>query len=340
MRAAFFTSGGRSIGFGHIRRCLSLAQALQNLNIESVFLFHGDSEIVDVVVAAGYQVELLSSEQDLQDSIRYCREHHVNVVVVDSYSLSTAGLWRLRDAIGYVAVLDDLADRDMPVDLVINGSAGAERLCYRGMPNTAYLLGPRYLVLRKEFSDVPIGPIADSVARVLITVGGSDQNGLTRRLMRWTSRAVASVRQDIVVGPLFEHVDDLKAEARTLGEATVLHENSRDIRSLMLASDLALCAGGQTAYELAATGTPAVAVRTAKNQTINLEGLRSAGSLIWAGDVEDQDLEAKVTCELLSLAQDASRRAEMSRAGRMLVDGLGADRVAQALMEFAGTSGS
>jgi spore coat polysaccharide biosynthesis predicted glycosyltransferase SpsG len=104
----------------------------------------------------------------------------------------------------------------------------------------------------------------------------------------------------------------------------------------MLAADLALCGGGQTTYELAATGTPAIAVRTAENQTVNLNGLSAAGSLIWAGNANDADLESKVTCELATLAGDAVRRAAMSRQGRMLVDGQGAARVTKSILSLVG----
>lgn len=106
------------------------------------------------------------------------------------------------------------------------------------------------------------------------------------------------------------------------------------MRGLMLAADLALCGGGQTTYELAATGTPTIAVRTAENQTVNLKGLVTAGSLVWGGDVRDSDLESKVMHELKALADDASRRAVMSRQGRGLVDGQGASRVARTLLEL------
>jgi spore coat polysaccharide biosynthesis predicted glycosyltransferase SpsG len=201
-------------------------------------------------------------------------------------------------------------------------------------------LGPQYILLRPEFAKVPTRAIADRVGRVLITVGGSDPNNLTVRLMQWTAKTLGSVRQDVVVGPLFENLEALKAEAGTLGGSIVLHENRQDMKSLMLAADLALCGGGQTTYELAAAGTPAIAIQTADNQTVNLKGLSAAGSLAWAGDVNDADLESKITRELKTLAGDAARRAAMSRLGRTLVDGQGSTRVARALLEQAKASAS
>lgn len=334
VRVAFRTGGGRRIGLGHVRRCLSLALALRAQGAHSLFLLDGDSEVCGLAAAEGFDTIRIRPEDDLQETIRQCRDFNVDAIVADSYTFSSAYFRKLGEAARVVAVLDDLADRELPVTLVVNGSASAEQLDYRGASETACLLGPQYILLRPEFAGLPVRVIAGRVGRVLITVGGSDPNNLTVRLMQWIARALGSVKQDVVVGPLFENLEVFQAEASMVAGSIVLHKDPMDMRGLMLAADLALCGGGQTTYELAATGTPVIAVRTAENQTVNLKGLVKAGSLVWSGDVRDSDLESKVTHELKSLVDDASRRAVMSRQGRGLVDGQGAGRVARTILDL------
>lgn len=333
-RVAFRTGGGRRIGLGHVRRCLALALALRAQGGHSLFLLDGDSEVCGLVEAEGFDTIRILPEQDLQETICQCRDLSVDAIVADSYAFSPAYFQNLSEAARVVVAIDDLADRELPVTFVVNGSASAEQLHYRGAAETTYLLGPQYILLRPEFAGLPTRTIAGRVRRVLITVGGSDPNNLTLRLMQWIARVLGSVKQDVVVGPLFENLEVLQAEASTAAASIVLHKNPMDMRGLMLAADLALCGGGQTAYELAAAGTPAIAVRTAENQTVNLKGLVTAGSLVWGGDVQDSDLESKVMYELKALAGDASRRVVMSRQGRRLVDGQGASRVAQTLLKL------
>lgn len=334
-RVAFRTGGGRRVGFGHVRRCLSLALALRAQGAHSLFLLDGDSEVCGPVAAEGLDTIRIKPEYDLQETIRHCRDLKVDAIVADSYAFSPAYFQNLSEAARVVVALDDLADRELPVTLVVNGAASAEQLHYRGASETAYLLGPQYILLRSEFAVLPTSVIADRVGRVLITVGGSDPNNLTLRLMQWITLALGSVKQDVVVGPLFENLEALQAEASMTAASIVLHKDPMDVRGLMLAADLALCGGGQTTYELAAVGTPAIAIRTAENQTVNLKGLVAAGSLVWGGDVRDSDLESKVRYELKALADDASRRTVMSRQGRGLVDGQGASRVARTLLKLA-----
>jgi UDP-2,4-diacetamido-2,4,6-trideoxy-beta-L-altropyranose hydrolase len=272
--------------------------------------------------------------RDLAGTLEHCRAHRTRVIIVDAPSFGTADLTALTDAALRVVVIDDLADRELPVDLVVNASAGAERLPYRGALRTQFLLGPRYVLLRPQFSQAGSRSVADQTGRILVTVGGGDPGDLTSRLVQWATRALGAVEQDVVVGPFTSRSAPLRAAVEAAGGRVALHEDPKDIAALMLAADMALCGGGQTAYELAATGTPALAIRLADNQTLNLTALAEAGTLAWVGDVNDAGLEAKVGPALAGLADDPMRRARMSRQGRALVDGRGAGRVARAVADL------
>ena len=175
--------------------------------------------------------------------------------------------------------------------------------------------------------------MAGAVQRLLLTVGGADPGAVTERLLSAARRALPQAAVDVIVGPFATRADARRARAREHGGAVVLHEDPKDVRVLMLGADVAISGGGQTLYELAATGTPAVAIRLADNQTLNLRNLQAAGMLLWAGDAGDADLETMVTSALMVLAENRGRRTEMSRRGRALVDGRGAARVAAAVLD-------
>lgn len=332
VRVAFRTDGGRRIGFGHVRRCLSLAQALESLGSKCLFLLDGDPEICELVSVAGFQAIRVIPEHDLVDTISKCRDFCADVIVVDSYTLPTSYLRSLSEAVSTVVALDDLADRELPVRYVVNGSAKAEPLEYQRNPQTSYLIGPQYVLLRSEFATAPPRTSVTQVKRVLITLGGSDPNNLTLRVMQWVARALGSIKLDVVVGPLFGNREAIHDEASMSEGSIVLHHNPSNMRDLMLAADLVLCGGGQTIYELAAVGTPSIAIRTAENVTGNLQGLSAVGTLVWVGDADDIDLETKVIDEVRALSNDVGRREEMSRLGRKVVDGQGAIRVARVLL--------
>src|SRR5439155_324097 len=122
---------------------------------------------------------------------------------------------------------------------------------------------------------------------------------------------------------VFDDVASVRAAVGAVAGQVVLHESPKHLRDLMLAVDLAITGGGQTVYELAATGTPMVAIGLAANQTPNVDAMRAAGALAYAGDVHDAALGPGLVATLAALAADPWRRADMSRRGRALVDGRG-----------------
>jgi UDP-2,4-diacetamido-2,4,6-trideoxy-beta-L-altropyranose hydrolase len=331
-RVAIRADAGPDIGLGHTRRCLTLAGALRELGVECFFAFAGDRAAREWLETADFEV--VATEPALGGALEHPRVRQARVILVDSPSLGPADLTRLTAAGQRVVVIDDLADHALPVDLVVNAAAGAERLPYRGAPRTRFLLGPRYALLRPQFGQAGARSVPDRARRILVTVGGGDPGDLTSRLVEWAARALGEVEQDVVVGPFAGRSAALRRAVEATGGRVALHEDPKDIAGLMLAADLALCGGGQTTYELAATGTPALAIRLAENQTLNLTSLAEAGTLDWVGDVGNADLEAKIGRALAGIADDPTRRAQMSRQGRALVDGRGAARVARAVADL------
>jgi UDP-2,4-diacetamido-2,4,6-trideoxy-beta-L-altropyranose hydrolase len=260
--------------------------------------------------------------------LNYCARENINMLVADSYALTATHLQQFAGAGAKVVVLDDLADRELLVDVVINGGVGAERLGYQVAATTELLLGAQYALLRPEFAQRPARRIREKIEKVLITVGGSDPQQLSPRLVAWTRAALGDVMIDVVVGPLF--TESVVAQLKRLG--VTLHYDPPTMRDLMLQADVAICSGGQTTYELAATGLPALAIMTAENQRVNLTRFSQQGTLRWLGEAS-QNLASELKSGLQNL-QAATRRRQMSETGQALVDGRGATRVAQSL--FAG----
>jgi spore coat polysaccharide biosynthesis predicted glycosyltransferase SpsG len=233
------------------------------------------------------------------------------------------------------AIVDHIPDAPLPVELLVNGSLDAIERKVAARADTVLLLGPEYVLLRPEFARPPERTPADPIERVLVTTGGGDATGLSATLAGWVREVFVHAAIDVIVGPYFtpETVGALERAAQA-DARIVLHRNPRDVRAIMLGCDLALTGGGQTTYELAATGTPAVAVSVAENQTANLRGLAARGALQWAGRVGEPDLHGRTTRCLEALSDSVAARRDMSRAALAVVDGKGAERVAREILRM------
>jgi spore coat polysaccharide biosynthesis predicted glycosyltransferase SpsG len=270
--------------------------------------------------------------RDLRQTLGLAAQWSADALVIDSYDAPVECLAGI--GVRVVAVIDDLGDRPLPVTLVVNGAAQAHDIRYRVRPDTTLCLGSEYVLLRAEFAGEPTREVPPRIRRALVTVGGADPTLLTPSLIAWAREALDGAALDVVVGPFWSPEARAAAEREAQkGRDVVLHKDPEGIRQLMLSCDVALSGGGQTVYELAATATPAVAIRLFENQTANLRALSAQDALLWPGDASDPDLGAKIVRALRSLDADPSRRQTLGIRGRSMVDGRGASRVAQVLLQ-------
>jgi UDP-2,4-diacetamido-2,4,6-trideoxy-beta-L-altropyranose hydrolase len=303
---AFRTTCSREIGFGHLRRCLTLAQELAGRGWRCAFWLTGDQLGQQLAAQAGF---------DVVPGIDRAR---FDAVVVDDYAVSARQIAAWHGAPACLAVIDDLADRALGCDLVHNGNANAGMLHYRTAPGCRLLLGPRYAMLRPSFRGVGPRPPGE-VRRVLVTLGGSDPQGYTPRVVAQLLERLPQLTIDVIVGPLYQ------GALPEASDRVRLHRAPPNVTALMLSADLAVTSGGQTTYELAACGLPAIAICAAENQRGNLTALAAIPTLVL---IEDPD---RVSDAVSAVAADAALRKRMSSAGQGLVDGRGASRVALAL---------
>lgn len=335
-RVAFVTHGGAAVGFGHVKRCVALARSFADADARIAFLVSPDPNARAAVQQAGFEVAEASWETDGTAALGRIKAFGADVVVVDSYVASAAFMESLRLVTGQVVAVDDVADRPLPVHVVVNGGLGAERLSYRGAPDTVFLLGPRYALVDPRYAEAPARRIRDSISRVFISLGGGSHDAALGTALA----AVDAVLDDVTidVAPGAAGVVDLEAVPRRPGNRVIVHRRLPELRDLMLGSDLAIAGAGMTLYELAATGTPTVTITMIGNQRANAEAFDRAGAALDAGIVDGARLRTALESHLRGLAGDAARRAELGRRARSLIDGRGALRVAQETARIVGST--
>jgi spore coat polysaccharide biosynthesis predicted glycosyltransferase SpsG len=124
----------------------------------------------------------------------------------------------------------------------------------------------------------------------------------------------------------------VRRRAAALGSELVV--DAPDLVAQLAQVDLAIGAGGVGLLERMAAGVPSIGLAIADNQRANLEGAAARGAVRFLGPAREVSAE-RLAAEIAALADDAGSRAAMTRAGRALVDGRGADRVAAALLDRA-----
>lgn len=327
MKALIITEGGRKIGLGHLTRCISIYQAFKNEGISPVFIVNGGQTVKNVL--SGYDHHIFNWLKDRSRMLNIAK--HSDIAIIDSY-LANAGIYaEIANSVKTVVCIDDNMRIKYPKGIVVNGAVFAELMKYPKCGGIEYLLGSRYVPLRKEFWDVPAKRINDNIASIMVAFGGADGKNMTPEILSFLNSRYPDVIKNVIIGAGFTNVrkiEQLKSKKVNL----VYRPDAVKMRTIMLVSDIAISAAGQTLYELAVTGLPTVAVCVADNQKRNLGGWRKSGFIEYAGWHDDKMLFKKLRAAIDKIHDYKSRLAK-NNIGRSLVDGKGAGRIAQYLIK-------
>lgn len=336
----FRADGGREIGMGHIRRCLSVSAALQELGEQTCFLV-ADDAAVSLLDAQGQDYRVLNSswqnpEEELKTMLPMLRESGKGVFFADSYYVTAEYLRQIGELMP-VCCMDDMGISGLPVDLLINYNIFATQSLYTmGDGKTNYLLGTKYAPLRREFQNA-YQPVREKAERVLITTGGSDRYDLTGQILRSALQnpETKDLEYCVVSGPYNEHLPQLLEMERKHGNVHI-YSNVTRMSELMQSCDIAVTAGGSTMYELCAVGVPILCFSFVDNQEKIVEEFRERRIVRFAGNylTQKEQMIPLLTEQIAALYDSVELRRSCSEKERELVDGQGAWRIAERLCKI------
>ena len=314
-RVVFRVDGGDEVGMGHVSRCLTLAAELESA-LRCEVRFVSDPAYpsgIEAVRDAGYEMRAVESPE-----FEAIAALEPDVVFLDVLETDPGVVRGLHETAAAVITLEDSGSGLVHADFAVNALRESD-----GDNGHNHLAGADYFVLREEFRDHEPDP-PGSVENVLFSFGGSDPAGLSVRVCR----AVAgdTDRQyRLVVGPDFDAWTDLE-DALEACPALEVFEAVDDMSTHMAWADLGVASGGRTAYELAATGTPALVVAQNDREHERVRELGERGVIEYLGHQKSVSAET-IRTEVDGLADDERRLRELSRRGRTFVDGAGTRRI-------------
>lgn len=330
------TDAGTRIGTGHLMRCLALAQAWQDSGGRVIFIMATEVPALEArLKSEGMEIVHLSAPPGTADdaiqSADLARQSGAPWFVLDGYQFGPDYQRLIKEVGMHLLFIDDNGHADhYYADWVLNQNLHADVGLY---PNreayTRFLLGTRYALLRREFlrRETQKREVPEVARKVLVTLGGSDPDNVTLRVIQ----ALQQVRADgleaaIVVGAGNPHYAELQSAAGETGPHVRLEWNVANMPALLAWADIALAAAGTTSWELAFAGLPNLLLVLADNQRLIAERLDRSGAALnmgWHENLSPADI-ARVVTRLLGAA---GLRAEMAHRGRELVDGEGVGRV-------------
>ncbi|ABW20040.1 PseG/SpsG family protein [Alkaliphilus oremlandii] len=262
--------GGKGIGYGHYYRCLSLAIALGQVEKDINITFIINQELEDLI--NNTEVEYIINNEFEQD-YNIIDEREIDLFIVDSYLGSNEYLKMVKEKTKLMIIDDnnDIYDASIP-DIIYNGNIHAERLGYLEIEGQLKLLGPKYLIMKEEYWKKQDENIDKN--GILITTGGTDDHGITVKIMDAIKNLAIKTR--IIIGPGY-YCDYIKNIEAIKTENMELIYKPPNLKKYIASSKIVITAGGSTVYEVLSQNTIPIIFSIADNQDLICKELSNIG---------------------------------------------------------------
>jgi len=341
VRVLIRADGSSAIGSGHVMRCAALAEELRERGAEVEFACRdlAGAPLAAVERERGFRVRRLpAAARDWQDDFESAIGQRASTdwVVVDHYGLGADWESAAKRLGARVLAIDDAACRRHECDVLVDQNFHESACRYAAwLPaGCRTLLGPRFALLRKEFRQARPKVRDGQLRRAWIFYGSTDETGETLKALEAIRTAgVPRLAVDVLVGGNNPRAADIGRLAATLPAVTI-HAAGTPMAALMGKADVAFGAGGVSMWERCAVGLPTIVTAIAENQVGPSEATGTAGLSLYPGTSRQAGV-AQLAEALRSLAASPERLRQLSAAVRELVDGQGARRVADVMLEVA-----
>ncbi|WP_374385326.1 UDP-2,4-diacetamido-2,4,6-trideoxy-beta-L-altropyranose hydrolase [Dongia sp.] len=341
----FRTVADEKIGTGHAMRCHALWMRLESLGWRCLLAADEKScEFLGSTVPARVQIRLQG--QDAQDHAAQIAASAgaCDVLIIDDYAVTSEFATAARRFAARIVYFDDLADRALDADVIVNPTPGdwnARYASLNGKRKAHLLLGPDAALLRQQFmgrraqqQQAVESKDKKSVSRVLIAFGGVDPldgTGLALDVLK----DMPGLSVDVVLGSQAPHIERVRSQIAACNGRARLLTDVADMAGLMASADLAIGAPGTSAWERSCIGLPSILVGIAENQRFNAQVIEQAGAGLLAGFLTTEaraDVAKKLAAHLTNLHASPDLQRRMAQAAFDICDGRGTQRITVALL--------
>jgi UDP-2,4-diacetamido-2,4,6-trideoxy-beta-L-altropyranose hydrolase len=341
MKIGFRADGSLDSGGGHITRCLTLAGIMARQGIQCIFISSKISNtLAQLILDQGFHLEILPLDnkeeilwnkyqaenlppsenirdfassaanqiKDAEKTVSILFQHMINVVIVDHYGLDSTWHKIVNKNVRALVVIDDLGDRELLCDLLINPNDTPEvHTAYDFLsPESIKLLGSNFTIFREQIvksrndrltldeSDIDRG-------KILVFLGGTDRKNLTKLVVEHLIAKNLQQRTTVILGatnPIKDNMLNWCSDNKVLAST-----NYNDVYNLMTFAPMAIVACGMTAVEMQFIGIKSILIPLSTIQTTVATTYQQAGRaiIITEDDLKSRDCFDKAFTAAMSI---------------------------------------
>lgn len=313
----FRVDSSLKIATGHVMRCLTLANALKNSQVEIIFICRDlEGNIIDRIKQSNFIVKILPKpnkpitlalenpylewlEVNLSEDVKQTKEiisklETKPTLIIDHYAINEIWENEIRELVNKIIVIDDLANRKHNCNILVdqnlyhNYQTRYDNLVPK---NCQKFLGPEYAILREQFFKIKPRKRTE-VKNILVCFGGIDPDNITLKAVKAIIEAKKTLKINfnvIVIGAKNNYQEEVRQICR---ESKFEYKNYvNDMAKVMHWADLTIGAGGSMSWERCYMNLPSIVISVAENQIGICQTLDDKGVIKYLGDNSNVDQE-------------------------------------------------
>lgn len=324
MNIVFRADASPEIGYGHLSRCLNLAQAFVDQNSPVTLITHVSDKELNMFPAQEVEVVAPTSKRGAYPN--------GDLLIYDRYQTDFDEITGMHEKFPRIVIFDD---GDSPVlhnvNGVINPSIDGNRARDRYPEQIKLFAGPEYFIVANEFINTTR---SSSPEHIFLSMGGSDPLGQVPRvlplLLKTSNRPI-----DAVIGS--ETVESLNLSRYESNEQVTFYSDVSNMADIMKDAHVAITGAGTMLVELAAMGVPTASLVLTDNQQNIANRFHQHEATFVMGrfnSLSDEELAEAID----SFLTGHNELRQYSEKAQALVDGRGKYRLTNEITEWVNQS--
>lgn len=316
----FRVDSSNQIGYGHLMRCIALAESFDRKNITPLFVCKDYPTTPFMLIKEkNYLIEKFNPDLDITDEVKLIngiiKEFNPIATILDGYNFSFNYQKSIESDI--LVTIGSNKDLKQYSDIVVSPNIWVnEKFIPKSKKEgSLYLSGPDYILIRENFRGTKI-EIKKDVKNILITLGGS-------KLQRYGIEVYNALKNYDY--HFYLVIDEVHKELENQENITLI-VNSLDLSEIMKKCDLAITTAGITSLELASLGVPFLYYQLEKGQENNISFYKKNDLGHYLGRIENFD-EDDLKSKVYELANDVEERKKIQKRFEEITDFNGPERI-------------
>ena len=258
-----------SIGWGHLKRCLTLSKNLNDFIPTCFLMAEFDQQVIEIIKNSGSSFSKIPKNLTYEDEIQYYPKPCRNIIIDLGHRGTLAQpemfvdyLWGLKKHGSQIIIIDGLSNESFrnkkapKVKAYIQPYWG---VCEADRPNSEYwFYGPSYVLVDEIYHNSYQRRSSGKIENILVTFGGADPQENTIKVLDNIDYFPKNLTVRCIVGPSFSSSQIDKIELMGSKYRVELILSPENLLVHYQWADLGICGSGLSRYEAAVIGLPII----------------------------------------------------------------------------------